>query len=144
MGENPFASEPIKLMIGGEVVEANIGKLTFAEDPDLKGDTGEEWKPLSEKQWDIECNALVSADVTGLLPPMDDISLEITQQPGKMPRKMKKAYKSDHDHKTKWGRKVQNYLKRNTFRQEHAKMRITEQDNDTMTYTITFEKGGEI
>lgn len=142
MGENPFEG-PITLMIGGEVVKANIGKLNIAEHQDPIGEKGEEWKPLSEKSWDIECNGLVSDNVADLLPPMNDISLEITQQPGKMPRKMKKAYKSDHDHKTKWGRKVQNYLKRNTFLQEHAKMRITEQDNDTMTYTITFEEGGE-
>ena len=139
MGENPFESGPIKLIIGGEVVEANVGKLTFAEDPDLKGDTGDEWKPLSEKQWDIECNGLVSADLTDLLPPMEDITLEIRSDLGKMPRKMKKALKTDPRRKTKWGRKVQNHINRNTYRAEHAKMEINDTDRNTVSGTISFD-----
>ena len=139
MGENPFASGPIKLMIGGEVVEVNDTTLKIMGMPgDPVGEKGDEWKPL-DKSFDIECNGLVSDNLADMLPPMEDMALEIKNAPGKMPRKMKKALKTNPQRNTKWWRKVQNYINRNTFRASHARLEITDQDESTVTATISFD-----
>ena len=144
MGGLTFGS-PVKLMIGGQIVEAKCGQLTFADEDDgcTKDDSGFRVGGFN-KSWDIECNGLVHEvsdelnDLFGKSP--QDIQVAIERKPGKMPRKMKKAYRSDYSRNTKWVRKANNYIKRNIWRAQHAEMVITKEDFSTLSATLKFDK----
>ena len=43
----------------------------------------------------------------------------------RLPRKMKKAYRSDYPRNTKWVRKVANYIKRNIYYARNAEVVVT-------------------
>lgn len=79
-----------------------------------------------------------------------DVHVSIVRSPGKMPRKMKKAFKKDHQLKTRYGRKVRNYLKRMTVdlgnmkMQGHLGTQLGNKVNDILYFGATkFEKTKE-
>ena len=142
MGGLTFGS-PVKLMIGGQMVEAKCGQLTFAEEDVSTKDDGFRVGSFN-KSCDIECNGLVhevSDELNDLFDKSpQDIQVAIERKPGKMPRKMKKAYRSDYSRNTKWVRKANNYIKRNIWRAQHAEMVITKEDFSTLSATLKFDK----
>ena len=141
----------ISIMVGGEVVGTMpSGQLTYAEDdePSTK-EFSDPWRtPSAEHSWDIECQAVVSGDaISNALKSMSDkVDVTITtQQPQRrLPRKMKKAYRSDYPRNTKWLRKVRNYIQRNMRNALHihnAEMVLTPEQQGRLTATI---QGGTI
>ena len=136
MGEN------FKLMIGGEVVECSDLQLNISADNISDSDfEPSKWQPL-EMTWDIECGGLVAPmgeDIDSIFG--NDIDIAISSYPGKLPRKMKKAFRSDWKRMdTKWKRKVFNYMRRNTYRANNAEVVVTKQDLATIEAQINFAK----
>ena len=69
-----------------------------------------------------------------------EIAITIAEEPGKMPRKMKKAYRSTHQRETKWKRKAENYIKRKTYHAQHATIEITGNDWQTVSAEVRFDR----
>ena len=142
MGENPFANGGIKIMVARQVVGLNQdAQLTISEETDLgsvKDCFDDTWRPSRiERSWDVECSGLVAPDddkldnIFGKTP--SEIAITIAEEPGKMPRKMKKAYRSTHRRETEWKRKAENYIKRKTYHAQHATIEATENDGQTVS-----------
>ena len=149
MGENPFADGNIKIMVAGQVVGlSKDAQLTISEETDLgsaKDCCGDTWRPSHiERSWDIECSGLVAPDndkldnIFGKTP--SEIAITIAEEPGKMPRKMKKAYRSTHRRETKWKRKADNYIKRKTYHAQHATIETTGNDGQTVSAEVRFDR----
>ena len=142
-------SGKISIMVGGKVVGTMpSGQLTYEDDEPSTKDFLDPWRtPSAEHSWDIECQAVVSGDaISNALKNMSgkvDITIT-TQQPRRLPRKMKKAYRSDYPRNTKWLRKVRNYIQRNMCNVLHirdADMVLTPEQQDRLAATI---RGGTI
>ena len=141
----------ISIMVGGKVAGTmESAQLTYAEDdePSTK-EFSDSWRtPSAEHSWNIECQAVVSGDaISNALKKMServDVTI-ITKQPQRrLPRKMKKAYRSDYPRNTKWLRKVRNYIQRNIRNALHirdAEMVLTSEQRDRLAATI---RGGII
>ena len=140
----------ISIMVGGKVVGTlPSGQLTYAEDdePSTK-DFSDPWRtPSAEHSWDIECKAVVSGDaIINVLKDMSKVDVTITtkQSQRRLPRKMKKAYRSDYPRNTKWLRKLRNYIQRNMRNALHirdAEMVLTPEQRNRLAATI---RGGTI
>ena len=141
----------ISIMVGGKVVGMmKSAQLTYAEDdePSTK-ETSDPWRtPSAQHSWNIECQARVSfgAIINELNGKSDKVDVIITtkQPQRRLPRKMKKAYRSDYPRNTKWLRKVRNYIQRNMRNALHirnAEMVLTPEQRDRLAATI---RGGTI
>ena len=141
----------ISIMVGGKVVGMmKSAQLTYAEDdePSTK-EFSDPWRtPSAEHSWDIECQAVVSGDaISNVLKDMSDkvdVTITTKQPQRRLPRKMKKAYRSDYPRNTKWLRKVRNYIQRNMREALHirnAEMVLGPEQQDRLTATI---RGGTI
>ena len=140
----------ISIMVGGKVVGTMpSGQLTYAEDdePSTK-EFSDPWRtPSAQHSWDIECQAVVSGDaISNVLKDISKVDVTITtQQPQRrLPRKMKKAYRSDYPRNTKWLRKLMNYIQRhirNVLHIRDAEMVLTPEQRDRLAATI---RGGTI
>ena len=146
MGENLFANGGIKIMVAGQVVGlSQDAQLTISEDTDLgsvKDCCDDTWRPSHiERTWDIEVSGLVDDkldNIFGKTP--SEIAITIAEEPGKMPRKMKKAYRSTHRRETKWKRNVKNYIKRKTYHAQHANIEVTGNDGQTVSAEVRFDR----
>jgi hypothetical protein len=141
----------ISIMVGGKVVgKMKSAQLTYAEDdePSTK-ELSDPWRtPSAQHSWDIECQAVVSGDaISNALKNMSnkvDVTITTQQSQRRLPRKMKKAYRSDYPRNTKWLRKVKNYIQRNMRNALHirnAEMVLTPEQRDRLAATI---RGGTI
>ena len=141
----------ISIMVGGKVVGMmKSAQLTYAEDdePSTK-ESSDPWRtPSAQHSWDIECQARVSfgAIINEFNGKSDKVDVIITtkQPQRRLPRKMKKAYRSDYPRNTKWLRKVRNYIQRNMREALHirnAEMVLGPEQQDRLTATI---RGGTI
>lgn len=79
------------------------------------GNTDNRWQE-SAKSWEVSCEAIAPAPaddpIKRLLDQEPTFDVTIERPIGKLPRKMKKAYRhSPFNKNTKWMRKLQNYLK---------------------------------
>lgn len=125
---NPDA-QPIPL---GEAVSIKPGMLTYKDDGDAKPDysakgfnatfTGTMEKP-SDELMELMKN-----------PPKWDVKIQ--RQLERMPRKMKKAHRSDYPRNTKWKRKVANYLRRMTIYLRNGELVVTEEQLNRLSATI--------
>lgn len=147
MGEKLMAASSVKILVGGQpVAMAPTAQLTISEENDsTKDGDGHYFVGGLHKSWDISCEGLVhdvSPDVDALLKcvSMDDLAVTIYSTLGKMPRKMKKAHKTDPLRRTKWGRKFQNYIDRRTWHAQHAEMVVTESGKETLSAQLKFDK----
>lgn len=149
MGEKLFANGGIKIMVAGQVVDLSKDtQLTISEEIDLgsvKDCCDDTWRPSHiERSWDIECSGHVTPDddkldsIFGKTP--SEIAITIAEEPGKMPRKMKKAYRSTHRRETKWKRKAKNYIKRKTYHAQHATIEVTGNDGQTVSGVVKFDR----
>jgi phosphatidylserine/phosphatidylglycerophosphate/cardiolipin synthase-like enzyme len=141
----------ISIMVGGKVVGMmKSAQLTYADndEPSTK-EFSDLWRtPSAQHSWDIECQAVVSGDaISNVLKDMSDkvdVTITTKQPQRRLPRKMKKAYRSDYPHNTKWLRKVRNYIQRNMRNALHirnAEMVLTPEQRDRLAATI---RGGTI
>ena len=141
----------ISIMVGGKMVGTmESAQLTYAEDdePSTK-EFSDHWRtPSAEHSWNIECQAVVSGDaISNALKKMSnrvDVTITTQQPQRRLPRKMKKAYRSDYPRNTKWLRKVRNYIYRNMRNALHirdAEMVLTSEQRDRLAATI---RGGII
>ena len=141
----------ISIMVGGKVAGTmESAQLTYAEDdePSTKEFSNPWSTPSAEHSWDIECQAVVSGDaISNALKKMSDrvdVTITTKQPQRRLPRKMKKAYRSDYPRNTKWLRKVRNYIYRNMRNALHirdAEMVLTSEQRDRLAATI---RGGTI
>jgi hypothetical protein len=149
MGENPFENAGIKIMVGGQVIGVSEGaQLIISENTDLgsvKDCCEDTWRPSHiERSWDVECSGLIAPidyaldNIFGKTP--SEIAISISEEPGKMPRKMKKAYRSTHRRDTKWKRKANNYIKRKTYHAQHATIEATGQDGEFVSAEVKFDR----
>ena len=120
--------EPVPL---GEAVTLKPGMLTYKDD--------EPKSEYSNKGYSIGFNATMEEPSKELLdvlnrPTLWDVKLE--RKPGRMPRKMKKAYRSDYPRNTKWTRKVANYLRRMSMTLRRAEIVITKEQHDRLAQHI--------
>ena len=141
----------ISIMVGGKVVgKMKSAQLTYAEDDESSTkEFSDPWRtPSAQHSWDIECQAVVSGDaISNVLKDMSDkvdVTITTKQPQRRLPRKMKKAYRSDYPRNTKWLRKVRNYIQRNMRNALHirnAEIVLTSEQRDRLAATI---RGGTI
>ena len=116
----------------GEAVSIKPEMLTYKDDGDARSD-------YSAKSFSTTFTGTMekpSAEIMELIkkPPKWDIQLQ--RQLGRMPRKMKKAHRSDYPRNTKWNRKVTNYLRRMTTYLRNGELVVTEEQFDRLSATI--------
>ena len=106
-----YREDEITLFIDGKpVAMATDATLTISEDNYYPSDNfGNNFS--TEWNFDISCPHLGQPIKRNMGEDLDEIAVSIVQKPGKMPRKMKKAFKKGHQLNTKYGCKVRNYLK---------------------------------
>lgn len=149
MGENPFADVNIKIMVAGKVVGlSEDAQLSISEETGLgsvKDCCDDTWRPSHiERSWDVECSGLIAPDdnkldnIFGKTP--SEIAITIAVEPGKMPRKMKKAYRSISRRETKWKRKADNYIRRKTYHAQHATIEVTGNNGQTVSGEVRFDR----
>ena len=123
----------------GEAVTLKPGMLTY-KDEDPKNE-------YSAKGYSIGFNATMEEPSKELLdvlnrPTLFDVKLE--RKPSRMPRKMKKAYRSDYPRNTKWTRKVANYLRRMSMTMRRAETVITKEQHDRLSEHIEMTIRGKM
>ena len=111
--------ERIKIMVGGQVVGLSDKPIHITPANQTKAEPV--IKPFgASKAWEVSAQAMIQepGDVLrGLLGDKQKFDVTITRTPShRLPRKMKKAYRSDYRRNTKWVRKIDNYIKRNMMR----------------------------
>lgn len=130
-------------MVGGQVVGmAKEAKFSIAEDDASTNEFSDPWRTPDIKQsWDISCDAMVRDAgnvMRDLLNGKEKWDVTIGQEVGKMPRKMKKAYRmSDrYQRDTKWKRKAKAYARRFVYRLPDAEMVVTREQMGVLEATI--------
>ena len=135
----------IKIFYADKVLETTDLQIETSVEDDGFKDNYNGWNyPRMKESWKIECYGLVSdisdemKDVFGKTPM--EISTSIIQAPGKMPRKMKKGYKTDPNQKTKWGQKANNYINRRTYHAQHATLEMVNNKLGIVECQLKFDK----
>lgn len=129
---NPHA-QPIPL---GEAVSIKPGMLTCKDDGDAKPD-------YSAKGFSATFMGRMeepSDELMALLKKPLKCDVKLQRQLERMPRKMKKAHRSDYPRNTKWKRKVTNYLRRMTIYLRNGELVVTEEQFNRLSVTISGSK----
>ena len=145
MGEDAklFINQGIRIMVGDKPVGfAKGGMLTCqVEDDGATKDSGAWYNPMHHN-YEITGKAVVTNagdSVRELLNDMPSkVDVEIRRELGKMPRKMKKAYRMGdrYQRDTKWKRKVKAYERRFIYRLPNAEMVVTHEQMGVLEATI--------
>ena len=77
-----------------------------------------------------------SAEIMELIKKPAKWDVQLQRKLGRMPRKMKKAHRSDYPRNTKWNRKVANYLRRMTTYLRNGELVVTKEQLDRLSATI--------
>ena len=80
-----------------------------------------------------------SPELQGMLDGPRLVSVTMQRKLGRMPRKMKKAYRSDYPRNTKWTRKVANYIRRMTISIPKAEIVVTKEQRDRLAAMLSQE-----
>ena len=126
--DNPDV-QPIPL---GEAVSIKPGMLTYKDDGDAKPD-------YSAKGFSAAFTGTMedpSDELMALLKKPLKCDVRLQRQLERMPRKMKKAHRSDYPRDTKWKRKVANYLRRMTTYLRNGELVVTKEQLDRLSATI--------
>ena len=150
MGEDAklFINQGIKITVGDKPVGfAKEGMLTCSiEDDGSTKDSGA-WENPMHHSYEITGKAVVTNVGDPIRELLNDIpskvDVEIRREMGKMPRKMKKAYRigSRYRRDTKWKRKAKLYERRFIYRLPNAEMVVTREQFGVLEATI---KGSEL
>lgn len=119
----------------GEAVTLEPGMLTYKDD-EPKGEYGAKgFSTTFTGTMEDPSPELLELLVTP--PNRWDVKLE--RKMGRMPRKMKKAYRSDYPRNTKWTRKVANYLRRMSMTLHDAEIVVTKEQRDRLSDVLNIE-----
>lgn len=150
MGEDArlFISQGIRIMVGDEPVGfAKEGMLTYSIEDDGSTKDGGAWRRPMRHSYEITGEAVVTNVGNPIRELLEDmprkVDVEIRREMGKMPRKMKKAYRMGDRYRrdTKWKRKAKAYARRFIYRLPDAEMVVTRQQMGVLEATI---KGGSL
>ena len=150
MGEDAklFIGQGIRIMAGDKPVGfAKEGMMTYSiEDDGSTKDSGA-WERPMRHSYEITGEAVVSEVGDTIRELLEDVpskvDVEIRREMGKIPRKMKKAYRmgSCYRRDTKWKRKAKAYERRFVYRLPDAEIVVTRQQMGVLEATI---KGGSL
>lgn len=145
MGEHGklFIGQGVKIMVGDKPVGfAKEGMLTYKmEDDGATKDFGA-WENPMRHSYEITGRAMVTNEgdpIRELLNELPNkVAVEIQREIGKMPRKMKKAYRigSRYRRDTKWKRKAKAYGRRFIYSIPDAEMVVTREQFGVLEATI--------
>ena len=145
MGEDGklFIGQGITIMIGDKPVGfAKEGMLTCKQEDDGSTKDSGAWQNPIHHSYEITGKATVTNvgdSIRELLNDMPSkVDVEICRKLGKMPRKMKKAYRigSRYRRDTKWKRKAKLYERRFIYRLPNAEMVVTRDQMGVLEATI--------
>ena len=145
MGEDGklFINQGVKIMVGDKPAGvAKEGMLTYSVDDDDSTKDGGAWERPMRHSYKTTGEAVVvnvGDPVRELLKDMPrKVDVEIRREIGKMPRKMKKAYRtgSRYSRDTKWKRKAKAYARRFIYRMPDAEMVVTREQMGVLEATI--------
>jgi hypothetical protein len=135
-------------MVGEKPVGfAKEGMLTFSIEDDGSTKDGGAWRNPMRHSYEITGEAgviEVGDSIRELLEGAPSkVDVEIRREMGKMPRKMKKAYRTGSCYRrdTKWKRKAKAYERRFVYRLPDAEIVVTRQQMGVLEATI---KGGSL
>lgn len=145
MGEDGklIIGQGVKIMVGDKPVYfAKEGMLTCSIEDDGSTKDGGAWRNPMRHSYEITGEAVVSnvgdlfREVLNDMPRRVDV--EIRREMGKMPRKMKKAYRmgNRYPRDTKWKRKAKAYARRFVYRMPNAEMVVTREQMGVLEATI--------
>ena len=150
MGEDAklFIGQGIRIMAGDKPVGfAKEGMMTCSiEDDGSTKDSGA-WERPMRHSYEITGEGVVSEVGDTIRELLEDVpskvDVEIRREMGKIPRKMKKAYRmgSCYRRDTKWKRKAKAYERRFVYRLPDAEIVVTRQQMGVLEATI---KGGSL
>lgn len=133
-----FIGQRIKIMVGDKPAFAKEGMLPYQMKDDESTKNSGAWENPMHHSYEITCKTLMQ-EVGELLNDMPrKVDVEIRREIGKMPRKMKKAYRigSRYRRDTKWKRKAKAYEHRCIYRLPNAEMVMTSEQMGVLTATI--------
>lgn len=131
-------------MVDGKVVGvAESAKLTFTDgtEPSAKDDHFRNTTHDIEQSIGFVCGGIVSEPNQAQRDLMRDflkgaIDVIIRQELGRLPRKMKKAKRSDYLRMTKWKRKLMAHIHRGSIKIRNAEMVVTPDQRETLRAII--------
>ena len=145
MGEDAklFIGQGVRIMVGDKPVGfAKEGMLTYnIEDDGSTKDSGA-WDNPMRHSYEITGKAVVTNVGDPIRELLNDmprkVDVEIRREMGKMPRKMKKAYRMGdrYQRNTKWKRKAKAYARRFVYRLPDAEMVVTSEQMGVLEATI--------
>ena len=146
MGEDGklIIGQGVKIMVGDKPV--GFAKGGMVKDDGATKDSGA-WENPMRHTYEITGKAVVTNVGTPIRELLNDmlskVDVEIRREMGKMPRKMKKAYRigSRYLRDTKWKRKAKAYERRFIYRLPNAEMVVTREQMGVLEATI---KGSEL
>ena len=138
----------VKLMFGDKPIGfAKSGMLTYQEEDDGATKDGGAWENPIRHTYEITGKTVV----TNVGDPIHEllngtpnkVDVEIRRKLGKMPRKMKKAYRTGSRYRrdTKWKRKAKVYERRFIYRLPNAEMIVTRKQREMLEAVI---RGSEL
>jgi hypothetical protein len=133
----------VKIMVGDKPVGfAKEGMLTYSVDDDGSTKDGGAWMNPMRHSYEITGEAVVTNVGDPIRELLEDmprkVDVEIRREIGKMPRKMKKAYRMGdrYQRDTKWKRKAKAYARRFIYRLPNAEMVVTREQMGVLEATI--------
>ena len=117
----------------GEAVALKPGMLTYKDGP--KSEYGAKGFSTTGT-WELERPGRELVEMLNR-PTLWDVRLE--REPGRMPRKMKKAFRARYRRDTKWKRKLANYLGRLCHTLQRAEIVITRDQQDRLSDVLNVE-----
>lgn len=145
MGEDAklFINQGVKIMVGDKPVGfAKCGMMTCQVEDDGKTKDSGAWYNPMRHDYEITGKAVVTNvgdPIRELFNDMpSNVDVEIRRELGKMPRKMKKAYRMGdrYQRDTKWKRKAKAYAHRFIYRLPNAEMVVTREQTGVLEATI--------
>ena len=138
-----FIGQGVRIMVGDKPVGfAKEGMLTYeVEDDGSTKDSGA-WENPMRHSYEITGNVMVTDAGNPIRELLNDmpskVDVEIRREIGKMPRKMKKAYRigSRYRRDTKWKRKAKAYEHRFIYRLPNAEMVVNREQFGMLEATI--------
>ena len=140
MGEDGklIIGQGVRIMVGDKPVGfAKEGVLTYSIEDDGSTKDGGAWENPMRHSYEITGELFVTnvGDPIRVLEDMPrNVDVEIRREMGKMPRKMKKAYRigDRYQRDTKWKRKAKAYARRCIYRLPNAEMVVTREQMGTI------------
>lgn len=134
-----------KVFVGGQVLDCRRAEFSVSEESNDCTKESDGWSNLPLNQsWEIKADPINIGAVNQLEDLLGKTSNEVVamiiKKPGKMPRKMKKAYRTCSRRNTKWARKAANYLRRYIYYVQHAELVVTDEMFGSMSAVLKFDK----